>query len=414
MQSALSAQNLNLLTFFINGDELWEMVLKYLKNLTVWQKLSEVGEVLDSLDTHYTLQTTLNGPTVNFALVEKFPGAAKQKPIHFNMTFAFPKTQEGLSLKEKFEKHITTGAFPLTVPPEFIKAIEIPEFMRSIFSDAELDGFAVEIGGPAEPFSVFLKLEFICVDGEVFTLDRVQFNRTQTGTEETTLVGTLTDIPLDIILVLRIPDRSATCTFRIPEGDKSAVQVLSVLQFQRRLCQPFTLRFIHLKDGLVLFETTHSGIFATLDNHFVEFATDMAKIQQKIKRPIIIPSGKLTNDEIATVEELRTILRDGKIPIHGDINLSIKSMGVPDFIDAFGNGKEAWIRLEADETAELFGTEIPIGIVQYDAKVQMINETDVKETYAGTLDSEAPIKIKLRMIDDGNIYYKKYLDWLSE
>ena len=39
MQSALSSQNLNLLTYFVNGDELWQKVLIFLKNHTVLQRL---------------------------------------------------------------------------------------------------------------------------------------------------------------------------------------------------------------------------------------------------------------------------------------------------------------------------------------------------------------------------------------
>ena len=183
---------------------------------------------------------------------------------------------------------------------------------------------------------------------------------------------------------------------------------------QTCLSKSFVFRVTHVDDKIAPFESAQLGAFNTPDARFVEFVADMAEIQQKIKLPIIIPLREFAIDEKRVINELRTILHEGKIPIHGEVNLSVFPRGIPPIIETFGNEEKGLLRIEAKEMVELFGTEIPLGKVLYTAKVCMINEQEVREICISTHDSNTPIDVKFKIVEEGHTYYKEYLDWLPK
>ena len=132
-QNAISGElrttHLDKVTQFIDGDELWRLVDRYLGKRTVLGRIDEVAQVLDDASPHYRLAVNISGNKKTFSLEPKHPNASKVQPISFAAKFMFPSDEEGKKAKEILDQHFKTGA-EASISAKFIKEFQWPEFLR--------------------------------------------------------------------------------------------------------------------------------------------------------------------------------------------------------------------------------------------------------------------------------------------
>ena len=103
IRSALASTNLVRNVSFIGGNQLWELVEKYLA-LSMWPFVEEVQKHIQEVDSHYEPQVTISGKETSIAIVEKFPGAAEEKPIIINQELLFPTAEDSETFKTSFQQ----------------------------------------------------------------------------------------------------------------------------------------------------------------------------------------------------------------------------------------------------------------------------------------------------------------------
>jgi len=81
LTSSLNPSGVNRDVSYIDGERLWKLIEQYLPSRAIFQKLGEVSQVLDGLDTHTDLQFHLTNAGLQISVEEKFPGAWQEKPF---------------------------------------------------------------------------------------------------------------------------------------------------------------------------------------------------------------------------------------------------------------------------------------------------------------------------------------------
>jgi hypothetical protein len=79
---------------FVGIDKLWDLIKQFMPLQATLQKLEEVRHDFETWDTHYRLEAHVGGSGINHTLVEKFPGAAQEKPFEIKSVFSFSDTDE--------------------------------------------------------------------------------------------------------------------------------------------------------------------------------------------------------------------------------------------------------------------------------------------------------------------------------
>jgi len=381
----------------------------------LWQMLAEVNQKLDMVDPHYRLEARLTSTGTEVTTVEKYPGAAAEKPIKIKFTTSIPtKTDKGRELAERIEQFITSGV-PVKIPLPYIKNLEFPEFIKQALPEFTEEGFFV-LGPAHNPKPLLLRFEFSNDDGKQFTLEYVQLNIVHAGKEEITLTNDEQPLPITVTVVLRSNGTISTqFGFRSP---LNVYQVLMQLRLQHCLSKPYTVQLINLETGISIAHAQHATGEPNAPPLWLLQTTEaLHALQIKARRPITIPERELTDDEWQVLDQLRRIVHEGKIEgtwNHVSPTVSILPedlLGTKQLIALFEDGKSGDLTLyDLEETVTLFDVDLPLGKIKpIHLQAKLMNEQEVKEKLAEQKDSE----IQLKFVPSGDpTIVKEYLDWL--
>jgi hypothetical protein len=381
----------------------------------LWQMLAEVNQKLDMVDPHYRLEARLTSTGTEVTTVEKYPGAAAEKPIKIKFTTSIPtKTDKGRELAERIEQFITSGV-PVKIPLPYIKNLEFPEFIKQALPEFTEEGFFV-LGPAHNPKPLFLRFEFSNDDGEQFTLEYVQLNVVHAGKEEITLTNDEQPLPITVTVVLRSNGTISTqFGFRSP---LNVYQFLMQLRLQHCLSKPYTVQLINLETGISIAHAQHATGEPNAPPLWLLQTTEaLHALQIKARRPITIPERELIDDEWQVLDQLRRIVHEGKIEgtwNHVSPTVSILPEDLPgtkQLIALFEDGKSGDLTLyDLEETVTLFDVDLPLGKIKpIHLQAKLMNEQEVKEKLAEQKDSE----IQLKFVPSGDpTIVKEYLDWL--
>jgi hypothetical protein len=229
---------------FVGLDKLWELICLHLPFQATFQKLEDVQRDFETWDTHYRIDTTINGSGIHHTLAEKFPGAFQEKPVHIKPAFSFPDTEEGREMQKARELFVETGA-PVKIPKQYIKEIEVPEFLNGVYpsiTEMTEDGF-LQLTSTPNSMPILLRCEMIRGDGYCFTLEYLHLLCRQAGTKEATLTNEGQPIPIKVELVIR-SDTTFGCRFQIvpmPNVPLNAYQLFIQLRLMSRVSRYFGL-----------------------------------------------------------------------------------------------------------------------------------------------------------------------------
>jgi len=380
----------------------------------LWQMLAEVNQKLDMVDPHYRLEARLTRTGTEVTTVEKYPGAAAEKPIKIKFTTSIPtKTDKGRELAERIEQFITSGV-PVKVPLSYVKNLELPEFIEQALAEITEDGFLIM--GPAHnPKPLVIRIEITNNGGEQFTLEQVHLKVAQAGREEVTLTNDEQPMPIKVRLVLRT---NGTFEIDFTFADTQQVyQLLMQLRFQHFLSQPNTVRIISLETGLPLASAQYTkGITEPPPAWYLQTIEALNAFQIKLGKLITIPGCELTVDEMNMLEKLRRVFHEGKwemtlnsfsspiIPITSENRAELLQQ-----LEPFEGGKAADFPLLLEDFVNLFDIDIPLGRIKpIYVKVKLANEQAVREKLSEQEDGE----IQLTFVPSGDkTVVIEYLEW---
>ncbi len=405
IMSALIPNRLDRNVRFIDGDALWELIEKFMPVQAVWQKLEEVRKIFDNLDTHYH-------PQIQLKIDEKFPGASKDKPLLIKPAFSFPDTPEGREAKAAMNNFIATGA-PVDIPSPFIKDIVLPEFLEQL--SGNIQSFRIEPS--PNPKVTLVRIEFKCEDGETFTLEYIQLKIIRAGQEEITLTNDEQGIPVKVALVLYLSDqtvRNVGMEIGVQYSSANVHQLLTLHKLQSCLSKPFLAQVVDIDTGITICDVKQNvGVVDPPYSDLMEVLEDLAAIQVKLKKPIVIPERDFTDEERQTIAQLRTIVQKGKI--EGTWNTASFSLLPEDArrtLNTFEGGKTSNLIFQREEIAELFSVQLPLGTVTtIIEQAKLINETEVRNQLANELNDESTIQLMF-VAGENNKQYSEYPDWI--
>ncbi len=411
----LSSSNLNVAVQFIDGERLWGLVEEYLA-VPLLQKMEELQKELNQIDTHYQPLTTLSDTGIQVALKEKFPGASLEKPLALTARFRFPNSEEGNMARESIGRSLDTGT-PVEIPPQFIENIEYPalfrEVSRQIFGIETIEITGLEILPLPGNRRLIVRIELCCDDGDNFILDYVELRFVHGGNKELTFSNDDQQIPIRVRLILRLHDREATIQFS-PDGSTfNAFQLQSLLHLIHCLSKPLAVRIVGVDSGIPLFSIRiPKGVSEGIHPERMELIDDLAAIQLKIKRPILVPDRPFTADELETIAKLRTALHEGKSTGEWEqFTLVLTKDGAREIIAALSRADAIPLRVVTDEAMTLFGTAIPLRIEATIEQARLQSEEEVRALLEQTADEG----ISCRFVPgDRNTATITYLDWASE
>lgn len=393
---------------FIDIDRLWRLIKKHWPQ-ALWLALEEARRELANWDTHYKSQVQLTNTGIELKVEEKYPGAAQEKPLTMQFQAAFPDTPEGRAAKEALERSLATGA-PATIPGKFVQ-VTFPEWFASFLGEQAGKITAFQMRSNPPPIPLLLRMEFMPDDGDPFVLEYLDLRIVQAGQEEITLSNKDQPIPIQIELVVRPKEQKAEFSFSIKPGLMTVTQMLTVLQFLTSMSKPGTGHAIWLNTGFPVFELRYAAVREAPDSDFMQGIEDLAVIQVKTRRPLVLPDREFTQEEIKTIEKLRRILHEGTVSVTWE---RFGVAGIPDMarvlLNDLGGGKTGPIRVVVPDSVELFGVNVPLGLMTVHAEGSLENEEEVRQQIAAATNSEAEINIYFVSGDNKSAVFQ-YLDW---
>ena len=413
LTSALTPSGVNRDVSYIDGEWLWKLIEQYLPVSTIFQKLGEVSQVLDSLDTHSSLQVHLSNSGIQMSVEEKFQGAWQEKPFFVRPVFEFPDTAEGRAEMEALEQALAIGA-PIDISPAFIKSIEFPEFMSQLVGDVQ----SLHFGPVHNPISVPFRIEMQSADGERVTLEYIYLKATQIGLNEMTFSSDehLTPLPMSLKLTMPAPHRNkaARMSFKLDYDKANVYQLLKLLQLQLCLSKASVIKIIDIKTGIlfcILSQAT--GVLETPDLHDMEIIKDMAAIQVKTGIPIVLPEQGFTDEDDKMFVRLRTILHK-----KGNVEQTWHNFypyypleQAKKIYENFKDGNTHEIIFPHEETEAFLGIQLPLGpVVTKLHQAKLINEQEVYEQIQHAETAQTPILFKFEPAgtDDASSTYLKW------
>jgi hypothetical protein len=416
IRSSLSPATLERNVQFVDGDRLWEYIERYMPLSAIWSKLEDVGKTLGQIDSHYQPKVTLEpNSNIHFELVEKFPGAAKEKPITISTIFQFPQTPEGDAARNAFEKTYKTGE-PADIPLQYLQSINLPDFLAPLVKLETLQKGVMSIGEVVSSPHIFVKIKVVCDDGSTAVIDYIDLAAKWSGNQKITLENKELGNPFHIELELIPEQKFANFKITTDITDVTNVyQLLNIYNFQNCLSKPFKLNILNRENNLLIFSQSSHGICTPVELTILEELKDLIEIQNRVKIPINIPARRLSEEERRSISHLRAILHRPNWTKDWDyLDVELSPEGIEDFLDIVVDRDDLFFRITEDEKEELFGSIIPIGEVQITyrhARVENLGEIRGRK---GSLGSGESIKVHLVPNELESVVEIEYLGWMTK
>jgi hypothetical protein len=101
----LNASDLDKVTRFIDGEELWDLVQQHTPERAVFAKLEELRQTLAAASPDYKLVAKTTGELI---IEPRSPANLPANPL-LRVIVDFPDTEEGRAAKEEFGRQLSTG-----------------------------------------------------------------------------------------------------------------------------------------------------------------------------------------------------------------------------------------------------------------------------------------------------------------
>ena len=237
----------------------------------------------------------------------------------------------------------------------------------------------------------------------------------QGGAAQSTLTNEDQPIPILVTLVIDFRDGTATFRFDRKECPMAAPVMLQLLKLRESLNTPGCVRLTSLETGMS-FGTMRieADQPATVHPESLALLADLSAAQDRLQRPICIPTEPFTEADLRAIGLIRTILRHPQI--EGDWTDAVVrcyARDVEDVLTDFATRDGPVQRME-ERTVQLFGEELSLGrVVEIYESITLADEEDVRKQAAAATSEDSEIMIKLRPGSSSRMT-RVFLDWLPD
>ncbi len=254
IENVLRSNNINKVVKFIGGDELWELVEKYLGERAVWNKLSEAKRVMDNADPNWRMTGRITAEGISLSPEPKDLKAALENPPQASLRFKFPDTPEGQAKREEFDRYVKTGS-ELKITKEYIEQHNLPEFMKKFLAPILESDYQITTGTlPSKKDVVVVRIEFECDDGETVSFDYIPLLKTKGGSEEITLTNEGQKVPWKFEIIHNFASPQTEVKFKLQYDDVNVKKVLEGFRFAAAVAKGGTFRIEHWESGFRMSE----------------------------------------------------------------------------------------------------------------------------------------------------------------
>lgn len=355
-------EELGRLTYFIDGDRLWELVKTHLPVASL-QGLWEAGERLGKLSDNYAIVSTVRPEGVMLTVEPKHAEAERKEPLLVSATFQFDDSPEGKRAFEAFQKHFKTGS-PVTIAEGNIKELHLPDVLQPLFPPDRVRGWRIEVGPRAglEPLTIRLS---VTRDSETkASLEPVIIEATQVGEDEITWENRSQRVPWKLRMVFRKDPQEMTFTYRADYDDVDARTRLMGMEFEEALSQGGGLRVEDATSRVAYaIGQISPGVFPAPEGQWVDLVRRVATIQEKTGKLLRVPSRDITEEEVKRVYMVDQVVRVGYLEHSGKWEVMFRTgrETAQNTWQALVVDKAEGIVVVSDELESIFGVSLALG-----------------------------------------------------
>jgi hypothetical protein len=364
IKSQLRSSHLDKVTEFIDGDRLWELIQEHMPECGIAEQLETAQKKLDELiqNEHYRVIANTNN---EYFVVPRHPGAEKEAPFAIATKFAFDKSSaEGRQAFEEFQRHVKTGA-PVAVKSQHVQELSFPSFLRPLL-DLDHEKTDLILGQKRSDEKVPLKFEMFSSDGEVATLEYVDFEVVQQGTVETTLRNDHQAVPWRVTFVSNLETREVNFSLKVSLANAGVKPALQGLRFQHAMTKKGEFRIENLINGAVIREQYSPRSDEKVNLHLLRLLEELTFIQSRTNTPLCMPEGSITVEQAEEVFFIAQIIRTGRTNFKAEyLPMQSTARQIREALDVIGGGGPPGVlvvKMEEKQLVNIFGTEISLGL----------------------------------------------------
>jgi hypothetical protein len=403
---------------FINGDKLWDLYKKHVRDLG--PRIDELQKQLRDLHPDYSAEVTVTADKSVIRLVEKESGSRSNNQLNQEITLILADSPEGQIANQAMEKLVKAGE-PVKLPGEAIGKFQLPEVITDMVGGQDIRWQGIELTPLADSSipPLVARVVINADDGDKFVFEQVTFRQIRRGTEQVVFSNEdeYQDVPVRLVLTLDWATQMLTLNLtNALEYPINAYKLDKVLNLNRCLSKRFSADIFSVDNGIRMFSLPLREPLVqsrTRNKWYDESVEDLAAVQLKLRRPIEIPERAWTPQDQETVAQIRTILhRGGYTTTWLEGSFEFEPEEAKEFLDGLVDGT-TWLRQDEEDSAELFENTVPLGVRSLIFHARVKNEEDVRkalETDTGDNGEQRRIKVLLVPADDGRVVIT-YRDW---
>lgn len=351
-----------------------------------YQNLEKVKEELENLDSHYKLVATTEN---EFVIKEKFPSAAKEKPLEQSFSLAFDtKTEEGRAAKEAWDNFEKTGE-TTTISSPFVQNLKLPELLSKIVH-FEPKSLTMTIGTYQSGEKFNFRMVATAKDGSTAVIENIQLEKRAEGKEKITFDNDAQNGVLKVNFVMNLTEKTAELSFKYNNQGKTINQALIIERFFSVLAKGASISIEEMDSGMPIGSANFPpGKIKASEPLFIEVLEALMLLQRKTGETFAVPKD-LAIDEAKNILEAAQYARTGR----GD--------GALEMTFEFG-------RKEIERIVSGSG---PFSVQHYGESIYSIQGQKISLGAAWIVGENLVVsdeeELRLRKVLDGNLYSEKF------
>ncbi len=392
---------------FFDLSRLWKLYTQYFPVDGVWGHLMEAAQALPESE-HYVVQ-----PSISLSILPKHPTTGNGAPLIKHAQFKFPDTDEGRAVLTGLERFRAQGG-KYEIPATFVEQVEFPEIMRELFNLDVIPTPNIVLEGEPSTVRLLISMEVERQDGSTFAFPtNIELKPVQIGAVKAILDNHHQALPLIVTVTLDVEKKETyyNLTFAPPANVKQLVDCLRL----RVACEyGKAIQLVSLETGMSLFGSSLAVTTKkdTSLQDFLEELEDLLAVQQHVNLPIVIPSWRFGAKNNRAIRLLRAVVNETAWEgIWGHFAAELYPEGVQIILSNMGKEGKKHLRVEQDESVELFGQTIPLGRVRQTMRdVLLVDEAKVRRQLAASKGDDKAIRVEFKPGED-DVLEIDYLEW---
>lgn len=414
--NALAGTKNDRLVTFINGDELWGLVEQHMPNHSVIERLASAREDLENASEHHRILASTSAEGITLQVQPKHPDAARAESLEVSGRIELPDTEEGRAVLERFRQHLNSGT-PVEIDGCFVKEFRVPEFLQDLV-DPEGEGIGKLVLGPRQLRKpIAARIEFSADDGSVVSLDGIEFQGIQVGSDELTLSNYHQALPWHFELKLARATKLINLRFDLADTGSTAKRELEAARLTRMWSLGADLMIYSQETGLpIVGARIPPGSYPAPDPKYIVFLEKLMAIQEKLRYAFLIPEREITPEEVKFVYDLAYKLSAGTaIGTSKEMTITLHAEGAVSAVERFAGGRTPPLTWVTHEKGELLGVPIDLGPVVITVQGLSMSHDDWEQLRAavGGEISNDGYGVRLVALDNPAQVTFRYVNFLS-